>query len=143
MSLFGRAATAVRTERPAVSHKRVLIIDDNERVLEILADFLGDAYQVDAASTPDTGLKMLASNLPDIILLDVNMPGTDGITLLESLRKQGLAAPVFIMTGYDSPDVEQRATRSGATGYLVKPVDLRHLDRLIAHTLRVSPLIAD
>lgn len=124
-------------------NKRVLIVDDNERVLEILADFLGEAYRVDVANTPSAGLKMLASHVPDVILLDVSMPETDGLTLLESLRKQGITAPVFIMTGYDSPEVEARAMGSGATGYLVKPVDLRHLDRLIASALRVPPLIKD
>lgn len=138
-----RVATAVRAAPSEAMNKRVLIIDDNERVLEILTDFLGEAYRVDTASTPSAGLKMLASNLPDVILLDVNMPGTDGLTLLESLRNQGMVAPVFIMTGYDSPGVQARAKASGATAYLVKPIDLRHLDRLIASALHVPPLIKD
>lgn len=126
-----------------VQNKRILIVDDNEIVLKILEDFLSDAYLVDGANNASLALKTLASNPPDVILLDVNMPGTDGLTLLESLRNRGVAVPIFIITGYDSPGLAERAARSGATGYLVKPVDLRRLDRLIASALQVPPLLTD
>ena len=123
--------------------KRVLMIDDNERMLDILKEFLSEAYHVDVATTPSAGLAHLVSHVPDVILLDVNMPGTDGLTLLESLRQQGVTIPVIIMTGYDGPDTEERAMSVGARAYVVKPPDLRHLDRLIASALKVPPILHD
>jgi DNA-binding response OmpR family regulator len=94
------------------------------------------------APNADGALKSIAENPPDIVLLDVNMPGTDGLTLLASLRQRGMTVPVFIMTGYDSPDTVKKARDSGATQYLVKPVDLRKLDQLIAGALHTAPIVA-
>jgi CheY-like chemotaxis protein len=76
---------------------------------------------------------------PDAILLDVRMPGVDGISLLKSLREMGIQTPIFVMTGYDSTQVALEALESGATGYLPKPFDLLHLDKLIAHALGNQP----
>jgi DNA-binding response OmpR family regulator len=69
---------------------------------------------------------------PDLVLLDVKMPGLDGLSLLKSLRETGVSVPIFLMTGYDSLQVAQDALNSGANAYLPKPFDLMHLDRLIA-----------
>jgi CheY-like chemotaxis protein len=127
----------------AKARKRILVVEDNEVVLEILNDFLSVGYVVDPAPNASIALKRIYVNAPDMVLLDVNMPGTDGLTLLESIRKLGLDIPVFIITGYDEPGMEAKAKASGATAYLVKPVDLRRLDSLIADALHVRPLLTD
>ena len=127
---------------PVTSRKRILIVDDNEVILGVLTDFLGEGYVIDPASDAATALQRVKGNRPDLIVLDVNMPGMDGLTLLEAMRKMGLTIPVFVVTGYDAPGTAERAKRSGAT-YLVKPVDLRKLDRLIADALHARPLLAD
>lgn len=121
--------------------KRVLIVDDNETVLDVLDEFLNVAYTVDLAANASVALQRLSSHPADLILLDVNMPGTDGLTLLDSIRGLGVTAPIFVITGYDSPTIALRATQSGATAYLVKPVDLRTLDGMIADALDVRPLL--
>ena len=121
--------------------KRVLIVDDNDTVRDVLAEFLGDTYTVDLASNASAALKRLSTHPADLIMLDVNMPGTDGLTLLDAIRDRGIAAPAFVITGYDSPNVSRRATQSGATEYHVKPVDLRSLDRMIAKALGVPPML--
>ena len=77
----------------------------------------------------------MVQKTPDAILLDVRMPGVDGLSLLKSLRDMGVQTPIFVMTGYDSTQVAMEALEKGATGYLPKPFDLIHLDRLIAHAL--------
>lgn len=123
------------------SRKRVLIVDDNETVLDVLDEFLNVAYTVDLAANASVALERLSTHPADLILLDVNMPGTDGLTLLDSIRDVGVTAPIFVITGYDSPNIAHRASQSGATEYLVKPVDLRTLDGLIAKALGVQPLL--
>src|SRR4030095_16264242 len=66
------------------------------------------------------------------------------VSLLKSLREMGVTVPIFIMTGYDSLDVAQEALSAGANGYLPKPFDLLHLDRLVADACGVplAPLVA-
>jgi two-component system response regulator MprA len=123
------------------ARRRVLIVDDNENVVSILYDFLTGAYTVDTALDAARALKSAAANPPDLILLDVNMPGTDGLTLLGSLRQRGLTIPIFVITGYDQAGLAQKARQLGATQFLVKPVDLRKLDALIAEALGVSPIV--
>lgn len=121
---------------------RILVVDDNVNVLSIMSDFLAAAYVVDTAANAADALKVVAASPPDAILLDVNLPGTDGVSLLASLRRLGVTAPVFVITGYDAPGIGDRARQLGAQ-YFVKPVDLRALDRLIAAALHVPPILAD
>lgn len=122
--------------------KRVLLVDDNPTILDVLEEFLSVAYVVDRAPDAPAALRRIAAQAPDVILVDVNMPGTDGLTLLESIRNLGLTMPAFVITGYDSPQSAQRAARSGAT-YLVKPVDLRDLDLRVAKSLGMTPFLGD
>jgi DNA-binding NtrC family response regulator len=141
--------------RPAVAHalplksgmkhkrKRVLVIDDNPVVLTVLEDFLKTAYTVDTATSASQALGVVLNRPPDVILLDIKMPGTDGLSLLKSFRTMGLETPVFIMTGYDSTEVALDAFGNGANGYLPKPFDLIHLERLIAGALGAEPAYAE
>src|SRR5919204_3788726 len=112
--------------------KRVLVVDDNEHVAKIMGEFLSPAYNVELATNVDIALEAIRMKVPDLILLDIHMPGTDGLTMLGSLRQLGIRVPVIIMTGYDSPEAAAEAKRTGATSYLVKPVDLRQLDKVIS-----------
>src|SRR5438445_329833 len=92
-------------------------------------------YTVEVVGNASLALASVVQKTPDVILLDVRMPGVDGLSLLKSLRDMGVQTPVFVMTGYDSTQVAIEALEKGATGYLPKPFDLIHLDRLIAHAL--------
>jgi DNA-binding NtrC family response regulator len=115
--------------------KRVLVVDDNTVILDILKQFLGRGYTVEVVGNASLALASVVQKTPDVILLDVRMPGVDGLSLLKSLREMGVQTPIFVMTGYDSTQVAMEALEKGATGYLPKPFDLIHLDRLIAHAL--------
>jgi two-component system, response regulator, stage 0 sporulation protein F len=115
--------------------KRVLVVDDNQVIQDILKQFLERGYTVEVVGNASLALASVVQKTPDIILLDVRMPGVDGLSLLKSLRDMGVQTPVFVMTGYDSTQVAIEALEKGATGYLPKPFDLIHLDRLIAHAL--------
>jgi DNA-binding NtrC family response regulator len=115
--------------------KRVLIVDDNEVIQDILKQFLGRGYSVDTVGNASSALAAVIQKSPDAILLDVRMPGVDGLSLLKSLRDVGVRTPIFVMTGYDSTQVAVEAMEFGATGYLPKPFDLMHLDRLLTQAL--------
>jgi DNA-binding NtrC family response regulator len=115
--------------------KRVLVVDDNQVIQDILRQFLGRGYSVEVAGSASLALMAVIQKSPDAIILDVRMPGVDGLSLLKSLREIGVKTPIFVITGYDSTQVAVEAMESGATGYLPKPFDLLHLDRLISHAI--------
>jgi len=112
--------------------KRILVVDDNEVVREVLAEFLGRDYTVETVRNPALALLSIVQKKPDAILLDIQMPGVDGLILLKSLREIGVHAPIFVMTGYDSKGVAIEALELGANGYLPKPFDLLHVEQLLA-----------
>jgi two-component system response regulator (stage 0 sporulation protein F) len=112
--------------------KRILIVDDNNVVQDVLKQFFETKYQIQLAANASQALSLIVRQPPDLVLLDVKMPGLDGLSLLKSLRETGVSVPIFLMTGYDSLQVAQDALNSGANAYLPKPFDLMHLDRLIA-----------
>ncbi|HTO11431.1 MAG TPA: response regulator [Candidatus Binatia bacterium] len=115
--------------------KRLLIVDDNSVVQDVLKEFFKERYQVQLAPNASQALSFIVRQAPDLVLLDVKMPGLDGLSLLKSLRETGVNVPIFLMTGYDSLQVAQEALNSGANAYLPKPFDLMHLDRLISEAI--------
>jgi CheY-like chemotaxis protein len=120
--------TAPTTMRHA---KRILVVDDNEVVQEILTEFLRPHYSVETVGNAALALTAVMEHRPDAILIDVRMPGVDGLSLLKSLRQMGVQTPIFVMTGYDSTAVAIEALQHGATCYLPKPFDLLHLEELL------------
>jgi two-component system, response regulator, stage 0 sporulation protein F len=120
--------------------KKILIVEDNEVVQDILRQFFEPRYNVQIAGNASQALSLIIRIAPDVALLDIKMPGLDGISLLKSLRGMGITVPIFIMTGYDSLQVAQDALSAGANGYLPKPFDLMHLDRLVADACDTDPL---
>jgi len=122
--------------------KKILIVEDNDVVQDILRQFFEARYTVQIAANASQALSLIVRSAPDVALLDIKMPGLDGISLLKSLREMGVTVPIFIMTGYDSLQVAQDVLNAGANGYLPKPFDLMHLDRLVAEAVGVEALQA-
>ncbi|HEV8617157.1 MAG TPA: response regulator [Methylomirabilota bacterium] len=121
--------------------KRVLIVEDNPVVQEVLDQFLRPTYHVTVTSNGSQALGALAKHPPDVMLLDVRIPGVDGLSLLRSLRDMGITIPIFVITGYDSTEVAEEAMSNGANGYLPKPFDLLYLERLIARAVDTNPAL--
>ena len=105
----------------------VLVVDDDEVTRRMIADALvAEGYTVRAAASGAEAIRSVRRRRPDLILLDVHMPGVDGWQVLEELRSAaGPQTPVVVMTAGDL--AQDRALSSGAQGYLGKPFEVQDL----------------
>jgi chemotaxis protein histidine kinase CheA len=107
--------------RPAMLPPRVLVVDDSPIIRDLLCQFLsGAGLEVQAAPEARSALALLHADRPDVVLLDVDMPGMDGFELLECIRGETQDLPVIMFTTRFSPDDRIRAATLGANAYLVK-----------------------
>ena len=108
--------------------RTVLIVDDEEGILRSVSGILADeGYTAVTASNAARALSLVESSAPDVVLLDVAMPGRDGIELLEELRAAFPALPVVMMSGHGTIDTAVRATKLGAYDFLEKPLSYDNL----------------
>jgi two-component system, response regulator, stage 0 sporulation protein F len=116
---------------------RILVIDDNPNVVDILARCLREeGYGVLGALTSDEGLKLVILSRPELVLLDLALPGTNGIELLKRIRSTNPTTRVIIVTGNIDPALAREALELGALAYIDKPFDFAYLKRVIAVALR-------
>jgi DNA-binding response OmpR family regulator len=105
-----------------MTEERILIIDDSTELRSLLESILPfSGYQTLSASTGEEGLALATSVRPDVILVDLELPDTTGLKVIEELNRRGIAIPTIMITGYGSEGTAARALRLGAQGYLVKP----------------------
>jgi DNA-binding NtrC family response regulator len=116
----------------------ILVVDDEIGIRELLSEILRDeGYQVALAENAEQARDWRNQNLPDLVLLDIWMPDTDGITLLKEWSGSGLLTmPVVVMSGHGTIDTAVEATRIGAFGYLEKPIPLQKLLSTVGRALR-------
>lgn len=102
---------------------KVLLVEDNERVSCFIINGLQEAgHSVDHADNADVGRQLATTRSYDAIIMDRMLPGnTDGLTLIESLRKEGLRTPILILSALSDVDERIRGLRSGGDDYLTKP----------------------
>lgn len=101
---------------------RILIIEDNRRLNDSLRAILEeDGYAVDAAFDGPDGEEMGLTPVYDVIILDIMLPGKDGVEVCRSLRNQRITAPILMLTARDALDARVQGLDSGADDYLVKP----------------------
>ena len=108
----------------------VLVIDDDPRSRKLMAIVLGNAgYRVATASDGHAGLACLAIERPDVVLVDLLMPGIDGFEFCRRVRaRPGLAElPLVLLTAMASAEVQQQARSAGANGFMAKPFDRTEL----------------
>jgi response regulator NasT len=108
--------------------KNILLVDDDRLVLMVLAQGLSNAgYSVKTAESVEDAEALLASGeRPDLVILDVSMPGRSGLELAERLHSFD-HIPFILLTAYSDKEIVEQAAISGAHGYLVKPVDTPQL----------------
>jgi DNA-binding NarL/FixJ family response regulator len=128
---------------------RVVVVDDEPMVCHFLRTILGSADDievVDEAHDGASGVEAVVRNRPDVVLMDLRMPGMDGLTAIERLAELREPPVVVVLTTFDADQYVLRALRAGASGFLVKstpPEDLIGLVRVAAegHTV-LSPIAA-
>ena len=121
-----------------MTNNTILIVDDEIGIRELLSEILRDeGYRVALAETAGQARDWRNKTRPDLVLLDIWMPDTDGITLLKEWASNGLLTmPVVMMSGHGTIDTAVEATRIGAFGYLEKPVPLQKLLSTVSRALR-------
>lgn len=109
---------------------RILIIEDNHDLVANMFDFMeAKGHLVDAAEDGVTGLHLAKVNRYDAIILDLMLPGIDGITLCKRLREDhGKGTPILMLTARDSLDDKIAGLEAGGDDYLVKPTELREIE---------------
>ena len=110
----------------------ILIVDDDAETQTLLRDALKEEYSVDTAADGKIALDMMTRQVPDLVISDINMPGLDGLALLDELRSRGHDMPVILMTAYGSLKTAVDGIRAGAFDYLSKPFIMDDV-RLVIH----------
>ncbi|TMB92613.1 MAG: response regulator [Chloroflexi bacterium] len=113
---------------PIGDSRLVLIVEDNEKNLKLARDLLQyHGFRTIEATDAETGLRMAAESLPDIILMDVELPGMDGVTALQRLREDAVTAAITVVavTASVMPVDQERFASAGFAGIIVKPIDVK------------------
>ncbi|MEM7165622.1 MAG: response regulator transcription factor [Planctomycetota bacterium] len=134
------ASPSVRRGTGAVLKKRILVIEDDEAVRIGVCDALAhEGYAVTFAEDGDQGLERALHSEWDLLLLDVMLPGCDGISILEQVREVHTALPVILLTALGDESSRVQGLKRGADDYVVKPFSLMELLARVEAVLRRSP----
>ena len=114
--------------------EKLLIVDDEPGIVEMMASYFAPQYQVLTAHSGAEALEK-AGEGPDLILLDINMPGMDGLTVCQTIRDH-IACPILFLTARIASADKIAGFQAGADDYIVKPFDLDELGARVAAHLR-------
>jgi len=119
--------------------KRILVIDDDRTILEMMEIALGrNNFSVLSAADGDQGLVLFKEQKPDLVIIDIAMPGIDGYEVTERIRRTDgeRVTPIIILTAHDQPVMRTYAEELGADLYLTKPISpsklVEHINSLLA-----------
>ncbi len=124
---------------------RIILVDDHTLFRKGLAELLEQSGSIEVSAftgNPDEVAMLLKAHRPDVLILDLNMPGTDGITLMQKLRSDGFTLPVLILTLSEAEDDLARALRAGANGYLLKSMEPDEVVDAIQRAQRGDTVVA-
>ena len=120
-----------------MAQEKILVVDDELFVRELLSEFLGkQGFEVLLAESGEKALEIAKSSPVQIALIDLKMPGMDGIQTLKELKKKNPQILPIIMTGYPTIESAVEALRSGACDYVIKPFKLNELRTSIDRVLK-------
>lgn len=117
----------------------IFIVDDNPANLKLACDVLEfEGYRVGRAVDAEQAQELLEHEVPDLILMDIALPGMDGLTLTRKLKADARFrhVPIVALTAFAMKGDDQRAREAGCNGYITKPIDTRKLPHQVAEFLR-------
>jgi len=118
-----------------MSNPCILVVDDNPTNLKLVCDVLeSEGYQVFMAIDAEEAWQIIKTTPPDLLLLDIGLPGMDGLTFARKLRAHDKThdLPIIAVTAYATKDDESKAREAGCDGYISKPIDTRTLGKIVA-----------
>jgi two-component system nitrogen regulation response regulator NtrX len=119
----------------------VLIVDDEPSICTSLEGILGDeGYEVSSAPDGETALRLVEEESPDLVLLDIWMPGRDGLEVLAELKRRRPALPVVMISGHGTIETAVKATKLGAFDFIEKPLDMDKILLTVRNALQMSRL---
>lgn len=108
--------------------KRILVIEDDTSLNSLICEVLqNEGYTVDTCIDGEEGLSYILTNSHDLVIMDLMLPSLDGISLMKTVRKAGIAIPVIMSTALGMTDDRINGLDAGADDYIVKPYDIREL----------------
>jgi DNA-binding NtrC family response regulator len=120
---------------------QILVVDDETAVREMLIEFLADhGYSAHGAENGEAALSMVSRLKPEVILLDIAMPGLNGIETLKRLRQKAPRSAVIMISGHADQEMALEALDHGAYDFIQKPLDFKYLERtLLAKIVTLEP----
>ena len=121
-----------------LSERNVLVVDDAEANIDILVEALGSEYEVSVAMDGESALESVESELPDIILLDIMMPGMDGYEVCQRLKSDTKTAgiPIVFLTAMTDDENRTRGFELGAVAYITKPFEISEVKAVVKAHLK-------
>lgn len=126
-----------------MAKRRVLIVDDEPSVRQSLTLILKDQYEVLATSTGQGALEMLTTTPVDVVLLDILLPGMDGLEVLEQIKQRVPSPQVIMLTATKTVKTAVRAMKLGAFDYVTKPFDVEELLLLVERAVQSAALVRE
>lgn len=118
---------------------KVLVIEDNPMNMELATDLLRiHGHEVLQARTADEALRVLQGEIPDLILMDIQLPGLNGLDLTKSLKedRRTKEIPIIAITAYAMMGDDERAFEAGCDGYIPKPINFEQFSQVVEEVLR-------
>ena len=114
---------------------KILVIDDEIGPRESMRILFKDNYEVTVANSGEEGLQTIKKDPPDLVILDLKMPGMGGIEVLQKIKAINPQTKVIILTGYGSPETAQQAQKLGVTLCLNKPFDIFEIRQIVSEEI--------
>jgi CheY-like chemotaxis protein len=122
-----------------MKNQTILVIEDNKLNMKLVRGlFRMSEYKVMEAEDAETGIQMAREHHPDLILMDIQLPGMNGLSATRALKKDAALKdiPVVALTSYAMRGDEDKAKKAGCQGYITKPIDTRNFLKTVSHYLK-------
>jgi len=115
---------------------KLLVVDDEEEICDFLKCFFEERrYEVQTAYSGEQALEQIAKQEPDLCLLDIKMPGLDGIQVLKTIKAKFPKVKVIMVTAIETTEKIEEAVRLGADNYITKPLSLEYLEKDVSQKI--------